>query len=484
MIYRTLIFAKLVQESALTTGGNQPHLMVDLPLARDGRGRPVIRGSTLAGCFIATARAIKPQLPASISRSRHQDEAGQQSLMPSAWRFAHAHIQANDESHTDAGNGAHPTVFLQHVAIDSRTLAAKDDHVFSLEAMPPGTCWSFELEISSSEEESSPSSLDSFNDLEALAAATLSVWKCKGGARLGRASGHGYGWCHLEDIVVVRLTNQQAHLWPDAFAAERSRQEWVTHFSAQGVSILTLDDLLREHADRLPYSTHYIAELSGTIEVGERKGGFGAGYGIDTLSIGGHAQLQLDAASLYDHINWPKEGVPTREEFQPDFMITALPDEDRCLRPFVPGASIRGVWRNHLERYWRAQGRAMETLEALFGSTEKAGCLRVADAVLKNNDWRVFWHQHVAIDELSGGAYGAAKFDRLSLASGCFHWRALIEAESEHEAQKQAEIISELIERLGEGHLPLGGGVWRGHGHVRWQLERSDIRPLFGKKHP
>lgn len=466
MNYRTLIFANLVQESALTTGGNQPHLMVDLPLARDGCGRPVIRGSTLAGCFIATARAIKPQLPISISRSRirHQDEAGQRTITPSAWRFSHAH----------ALDGARPTVLLQHVAIDSRTLAAKDDCVFNLEAMPPGTRWSFELEIISS-------TLDSFDELEALAAATLSVWERPGGARLGRGSGHGYGWCHLNNIVVVRLTDQQEQLWPDAFAPERTPDEWAQHFLAQGVRVYSLKDLLHEHKAQLPCSAHYVAELSGTIEVGERKEGFGRGYGIDTLSIGGHTQLQLDALGLYNHINWPEEGAPTREEFEPDFVITALQGEDGRMQPFVPGASIRGVWRSYLERYWRAQGRAMEMLDTLFGSTEKAGNLHVADAVLKDNDWRVFWHQHVAIDELSGGAYGATKFDRLSLASGCFHWRVLIEAKSEHEAQNQADIISELIKQLGDGHLPLGGGVWRGHGHVRWRLAPPNIRPLFGK---
>ncbi|MFN3884835.1 MAG: RAMP superfamily CRISPR-associated protein, partial [Rhodocyclaceae bacterium] len=178
--YRTLVFARIVQESALSIGGNHPHGLVDSPLARDGQGRPVIRGSTLAGCFIATARALAGRLPRAItSRGIQSQRAEQGGFIPSAWRFAHAHpLEAKA-----------PTTFFQHVSIDARTLAAKDDHLFNLEALPPGISWNFELEIV-------PTAGAEFADLEALAAATLARWQQPGGARLGRGSRHGYGWCH------------------------------------------------------------------------------------------------------------------------------------------------------------------------------------------------------------------------------------------------------------------------------------------------
>lgn len=458
--YRTLVFARLVQESALNVGGNQPHQLVDVPLARDGLGRPVLRGSTLAGCFIATAKALAGTLPAAITSggvsARHEDLP-----TPSAWRFAHAHLL----------DATPPTALCQHVSIDPRTLAAKDDHLFNLEALPPGTSWNFEMEIA-------PVDGVEFAELEALAAATLARWQQPGGARLGRGSRHGYGWCHLEDLAIVRLTASQARLWPDALAPARTATEWIEHFRAQQVEILGLADLLALHAARLPAQGRYVAELAGTLEVGERQDEFGKGYGLDTLSVGGHARLQLQAQEFFERIIRPPEIPFHADEFDPDFTITALPGPDGKLTPYVPGASLRGVWRAQLMRHYRAQGRDRVLLDTLFGSTERAGRLSVADATLADDDWRLLWQQHVAIDELSGGAYGSAKFDRLCLARGRFRWRATIDAASEEEAKALAALLCELLKRLGEGHLPLGGGIWRGHGHIAWKLDHCTIRPL------
>lgn len=460
--YRTLVFARIVQESALSIGGNQPHGLVDSPLARDGQGRPVIRGSTLAGCFIATARALAGQLPRAITSGGVQSQrAEQEGLIPSAWRFAHAHPLGTEPQ----------TAFFQHVSIDARTLAAKDDHLFNLEALPPGTCWNFELEIV-------PTAGAEFADLEALAAATLARWQQRGGARLGRGSRHGYGWCHLEDIAIVRLDTRHARLWPDAFAPARSSGEWVEHFRTQGVEVLDLPALLALQAERLPKVHRHVAELSGTLQVGVRQDEFGQGYGLDTLSIGGHARLQLQARDFFERVIRPPEIPFQADDFDPDFAITALPGPDGRLVPHVPGASIRGVWRAQLTRHWRAQGADLALLDTLFGNTEQAGCLSVADATLADDDWKLIWQQHVAIDELAGGAYGSCKFDRLCIARGRFRWRATIEADSAEEAQELAAPLRKLLQSLGDGHLPLGGGIWRGHGHIAWKLDAYTVRPL------
>lgn len=460
--YRTLVFARIVQESAFSIGGNQPHGLVDSPLARDGQGRPVIRGSTLAGCFIATARALAGQLPQAVTCGWLQSQrAEQEGLMPSAWRFAHAH-PLGDEPQTD---------FFQHVSIDARTLAAKDDHLFSLEALPPGTCWNLELEIV-------PTAGADFAELEALAAATLARWQQPGGARLGRGSRHGYGWCHLEDIAIIRLDARHARLWPDAFAPARSGSEWIEHFRAHDVEVLDLPALLSLHAERLPKANRHVAEISGTLLVGERQDEFGQGYGVDTLSIGGHARLKLQARDFFERVVRPPEIPFHPDDFDPDFTITAIPGPDGQLRPYVPGASIRGVWRAHLTRHWHAQRTDLVLLDTLFGNTEQAGRLSMADATLADDDWKLLWQQHVAIDELSGGAYGSSKFDRLCLARARFRWRASIEAESEQEAQALAEPLLKMLQALGEGHLPLGGGIWRGHGHIGWTLDAFTVRPL------
>lgn len=459
--YRTLVFARIVQESPLSVGGNRPHEMVDDPLARDGLGRPVIRGSTLAGCFIATARALAGKLPRAVTAGwAESPESATGRLIPSAWRFAHAHL---------LGDAPNP-VYLQHVGIDPRTLAAKDDHLFSREALPPGTNWNFELEIV-------PTAGADFAELEALAAATLSRWQQPGGARLGRGSRHGYGWCHLEDITIVRLTAQQARLWPNALAPARTGSEWVAYFRDNQVEVLDLPAWRAMHAERLPTTQRHVVALTGTLQVGERQDQFGAGYGLDTLSIGGHAGLQLQAQDFFERVIPPPE-IPFREEdFDPDFTITALPGPDGRLIPYVPGASIRGVWRAQFERHLRARGGDPAIIETLFGSTERAGSLSVADATLADDDWKLLWQQHVAIDELSGGAYGSSKFDRLCLARARFAWRATIEAETAQAAKQLAAPLVEMLTALGEGHLPLGGGIWRGHGHIRWQIEDLAVHP-------
>lgn len=461
--YRTLVFATLVQESALSVGGNRPHGLVDSPLARDGRGRPVLRGSTLAGCFIASARNIVGPLPPAITAG---DAAAQpsdkQALQSSAWRFAHAHPQTDNPS----------TDFYQHASIDARTLAAKDDHLFNLEALPGGTCWPFELEIV-------PTPGTDFATLEALAAATLAQWQQPGGARLGRGSQHGYGWCHLKDIVIVRLQAQHSSLWPDAFAEPRSASDWAEHFRQQGAEVMNLPTLLGLQDGPAPAPHRYTTTLTGLLHVGERPEGFGQGYGLDTLSVGGHARMQLQAQDFFKRAI-PPQGIPPfgSDNFDPDFVITAMRDTNGQLCPYVPGASLRGVWRAQLSRHLHAKGADMAVLNALFGSTERAGQLSVSDATLTDDDWKLLWQQHVAIDELSGGAYGSAKFDRLCIARARFRWQATIVADTAAEAEARAATLRQLLESLGRGHLPLGGGVWRGHGHIIWLLESCTTRAM------
>lgn len=448
--YRTLVFARIVQESALNVGGNRPHGLVDSPLARDGRGRPVIRGSTLAGCFIASARALSGKLPGSISSPTAQENE----LQPSVWRFAHAHPLGDEPS----------SGYYQHVSIDPRTQAAKDDHLFNLEAMPAGTTWSFELEIA-------PATDTDFDTLEALAAAVLEAWRQPGGARLGRGSRHGYGWCHLEQIAIIRLDSRHTRVWPDAFAPDRTPCAWVEYFRSRGAEILDLPDFIKQHDNPPPQSSHAVVQLCGMIEVGERTDDFGRGYGLDTLSIGGHSRMQLQAGEFFQRVIAPPNIPFSENDFDPDFVITAMPGISGALEPYVPGASIRGVWRSQLTRHYQAVGGEPDLIDALFGTTDRAGSLSVADATLADDDWRLLWQQHVAIDELTGGAFGSNKFDRLCIANARFRWRARVEAESQQEAERLAAPLRALLTSLGEGHLPLGGGIWRGHGHIRWTLD-------------
>lgn len=451
--YLTLVFAEIVQESPLSTGGNRPHELVDSPLALDGKNRPVLRGSSLAGCFISSARALLGQLPNSIT-----GEATSDSLTPSSWRFAHAHPARGNE----------PTNFYQHVSIDRRTQAAKDDALYNLEALPSGTRWPMCLEIL-------PGLADNMALHEAYAAAVLQQWSQSGGIRLGKGGGHGYGWCHLENITILRLSKEHALLWPNAWGHQRSPSEWVEDLKKAGVPSTTVSDLLQKHASLLPAQAGpYSIQLSGDIIIGERKDSFGQGYGVDSLSLGGHARLDLNAQSLHPKVIPPRNIPFPLDKFKPDFTINIdSPAPGAQPVPVVPGASIRGVWRNLLERRAKAGYIEQALVDALFGSTEKAGCLSVAPATLVDDQWRLFWQQHVAIDELTGGVYGSNKFDRMAIADARFRWRACVSADTQEQAEVFANLLGDLIVQQGDGHLPLGGGVWRGHGHVRWTLDST-----------
>lgn len=452
--YRTLIFAKLVQESALTVGGNRPHTIVDLPLARDGLGRPVLRGTTLAGCFIASARERFGALPKTITAPQPEKGGDSPELLPSAWRFAHAHLL------TEA-----PVAFFQHVSIDRRTGAAQDDHLFDLEAIPRGACWDFQLELVP------PHGLRDWPLIEGIAARVLEEWSQKSAIRLGHGSRHGYGWAHLEGVQVVRLADDHWSLWPNALASLTTGEEWLDYFRANGVTPLDLATFVAETPapEERPRAR---VVLTGTVEVGPRSDGFGAGYGVDTLSLGGHPRIDLQAPLLFKNLLKPPEIAIEEKTFDPDFTITLMPRVDGTVEPYLPGASIRGVWRSALERHLKATGGDFTVIETLFGTTDRAGALAVADGELEG-PYQVLWQQHVAIDELTGGAYGAAKFDRLSLIEARFRWRAVVTAEDTEKAQALATWIERLLTALGDGHLPLGGGVWRGHGHVRWQLDNA-----------
>lgn len=484
--YRTLVFAELVQESALNVGGNQPHRLVDSPLALDGQQRPVLRGSSLAGCFIHTARHINAgHLPRAITSDDSDDvRTGDEpvTLVASSWRFAHGHLVEQ----------AHTPIFLQHVSIDAQTQAAKDDALFSIEALPPGTRWHFELEITPPTNATPDTD---FAELERLALAVLQEWQQHGGIRLGRGGRHGYGWCHLEHIAVVRLHAPQ-HLtqWPNAWEAHQGRQ-WLTYFENKHIPSLSLQAFAQQQAPQsrtIPTPTaRHVLELLGRVKVGERQDQFGNTYGLDTLSIGGHARAQLQANELREHVIG--EGAENEADFDPDFVITTMLHTDRNnWQAYIPGASIRGVWRHHLQRHVNATRQHQpqqpfvdqEQIDTLFGTTEQAGCLSVADAYLVQDCTpKLFWQQHVAIDELSGGAYESAKFDRLCIASAEFEWRARIEADSEEHVKQLGRVLRKMLRELGKGQLPIGGGVWRGHGHVNWSLQLPCTLRLLGAIH-
>jgi hypothetical protein len=169
--YRTLFIGTLIQTTALSVGGRDlPGSITDAPLCRDGRNRFTLRGQTLAGALIATARRLGP-VPEYISG----EIAGFSNPPPppSRWRSFASHPTGEAQSE-----------IRQHVRIDPRTGAAEDNGLFNLETLPAGIEWPFLLEVDSQGDEGA--------NAEAIAWHALQEWQA-GRCYLGREVARGLG---------------------------------------------------------------------------------------------------------------------------------------------------------------------------------------------------------------------------------------------------------------------------------------------------
>lgn len=430
--YRTLFVGTLVQESFLSVGGtDDPDTTVDSPFCRDGLDRPTLRGTGLAGALIATLRRLRSTVPETISGS----EDGRQ---PSVWRFFNSHPLESSQS-----------AYRQHVAIDARTGAAASGALFNVETLPPGTRWPFLLEV------------DTKRDPHAAEQAreALRHWVA-GRCLLGREVARGLGWMRLDGLQEYRLTAEDCDGWPCAKEAHDYPGYIARCFSSLAESVPAADELLPGWL-----------EIIGSVSAGVHH----KGYGIDSLSIGGHASEELAAAwdQRFLALDGMKDPAAT---FDPDFAIVTFEQKDehqQTMRlPYIPGSSLRGPLRHALSRLLRARGEEdPQLVRSLFGTVEKSAKLLICDALPDDRPGtpaiQLAWMQHHAEDEFAGGAYSAAKFDRVAVMQGRFLWRMVVENASDDE---QAA-LRDLFDLARAGQLGIGGGQWRGHGWLDWQID-------------
>ena len=442
--YRTLFMGTLVQESFLSVGGvDDPDTTVDSPFCRDGRNRPTLRGTGLAGALIATLRRHLGQpVPKTISGS----EDGRQ---PSVWRLFSSHPLES----------AKPA-YRQHVAIDARTGAAATGALFNVETLPPGTRWPFLLEV------------DTARDAPAAnhAREALRHWAA-GRCLLGREVARGLGWMHLDDLYEYPLTDEQSDAWPCAKAAGDYPGYIKKSFSSLAKPVPATRDALNGWL-----------EITGSVSAGAHH----EGYGIDSLSIGGHASEELAAA--WDDRFLATDGMSNpKAAFDPDFAIVTFEQKggNQSVRrlPYIPGSSLRGPLRHALARLLRARGEAdpPARVESLFGSDRRnakllrSAKLLICDALPDDSPdappLQLAWMQHHAEDEFAGGAYESAKFDRVAVMQGRFLWKMIVE--DTDEAEQAA--LRELFALTQAGQIGIGGGQWRGHGWLHWQI--NDFTP-------
>ena len=444
--YRTLFVGTLVQESFLSVGGrDDPNSSIDSPFCLDGQDRPTLRGSGLAGALIATLRRIQA-VPLTISGAQSERQ-------PSVWRCFNSHPLAIPRA-----------VVRQHVAIDARTGAAATGMLFDVETLPPETRWPFLLEVDTSRDP----------DAAKLARQVLGQWAA-GRCLLGREVARGLGWMRLRDCKEYVLTTDHLERWPCAPAGDDYPGYIAAEFPESARPLETAAEPLSGWC-----------EITGTLTAGEYRptwhGDRESGWGLDSLSIGGHASDELQA-NWSDRFLAP-DGLPDpAKDFDPDSNVVTYPAWGNERLPYIPGSSLRGPLRHALARLLRAGGHVDDDtwpplVRALFGTTENSGKLLIRDAFPDpNSELRLAWFQHHAEDEFTAGTYESSKFDRVAVMQGCFRWRMVLEEtnqETAEERQAHRQALRDLL-TLGEnGQIGIGGGQWRGHGWLRWQVDRFD----------
>lgn len=515
-LYRTLIQGKLIQHSALSVGGAADIETGTDSCFRDGQGRLTIRGTSLAGALVETAARLFPALVDEQNRLLKEQVTGKRRGLPksktrgddgnflqSVWRFRNSHPTMAKP----------PTEWRQGVGIRQATgtTAAEKQALFDFEVVPVGTSWDFFLEI------------DTFRgtESEALAVLALEEWRAQRGW-LGRSAARGTGWIELNIETVLRLPQAAKFLeaWPDN---SRPLSEVINELTQKEQTICKWEALVeasRAFAHRVwkGGQWHYL-DIPIRLAPGEES------FGWNVLQVAGHPALgkTIGELPLSRPLSVPPTGNAWREVDSntykhPDSPFIHTTPSGGTAQPFLPGGGLRGPLRHTASRLardvqmevtlgdgstkktppflvrdpnWKddplasqlgpsqIRGKSRDEVAALadeltqyFGSEELAGRVLVSDAQLVDGkEFKLAQTEHHAEDEFTAGVYGSSKFDRQVLLSGPMTFRVLLEAPTLTELKKIAGRVLPALELARLGHVPIGGGKWRGAGWTPWQIE-------------
>lgn len=487
--YRTIFVGELVQTTGLSTGGRDGDLYADAIMARDGLDRPILRGTGLAGALLAVLDDFDVDIPDEISR-RVPEGPREEGTAESLWLVHHAHLINESTS----------TMVRPNVAIHPWTGAAADGLYFSTEILPRGTRWRLIIETDDWRD-SNFAGQKSANRLLALA---LREWT-RGCCWLGRSPARGLGWARLEYLRAFSLDPQAAFFWPNAMGDPIGNIQVLEEKAEDAQSgVMRHADVLELLDGRYPepIRRHQWHFYRGCIRIGEREDG----YGLDTLSTLARdfpadqekwAHWRQDSATVNGQ-QVPPDGGEIDLDSAPAWTLS--PEGD--LHFMVPGSAIRGALRAAISAHWRRAGNSVwapnglepepvradaDPLLPLFGSINHDSDLLISDAYPAEDRPapQLYVQELHAEDEFTQGPYGSSKFNRPCLVSGEFEFELAIREEVEEDAGGRhsdspgiAEQVIATVNELGKaGMLPLGGGVWRGHGWVRLELKDVDATP-------
>lgn len=429
-----------------------------LVVARDGQGRPVLRGSALAGALRhAWSRAAPRQADATERWFGHAAKGEQGVDRPSPLRVA--------DTPLDAGRAqAEPR---HHNALDRHTGAVRPEGLFTLEALPPGTTARAVLDLDVDGEQ---------DDAQALAFLREVAGLFESGLALGGHSARGVGRARVRAPLRLHTFDLTTL---DGLAA------W-------------LDESWRSRDPRP-------APQAGTTQ----EPGTSAFTAIAPQQV---LQVDFTLAVPRGQDVCIGEGQANDHDIEPQRVVCA----DGVTRWRLPGSSLRGVLRAWVTRLAARQGQqvadsarafqdrghpatgdelgwgfhdktqrravqaallaAPDSLPAqvpcpvmrLFGSLYAAGRVYISDALSSDalDDRAAQSRRHVAVDRITGGASEGFLFDHQALLRAEFAVRLSVHAPTSDEARWLAQSLRAIdygLIRLGSsksaGRLALQGPV-------------------------
>jgi CRISPR/Cas system CSM-associated protein Csm3 (group 7 of RAMP superfamily) len=435
------ISGKLVADIPLSVGGLGEGEMVDVELARDGRGRYYIPGSSLAGPMRSwielnltccdgkgNGEAIANKLFGYMKKDKEKGDEGDEEGYAS-YLFIEDSVLESGKKNRERRHG---------IKIDEESGTAKDKFLYTRALLPKGA--SFRLEMELDVEKGQRTAVEALK----LLLETLQ----KGKIRFGACKTRGFGAMKLKELDVNYYD----------FSTENMFDCWL-------------------------------------------EGKASSKRGLDALGNTENVFIIKDGREYYEiEIPWqPVSRIMVksgRDGIETD-MLPLVSSVGEGVVPVIPGSSIKGVLRSQACRILRTvfDGDTDETkkiVNDLFGDTEQSGRIFVNDVYStpkdppSAEDWLsenidamdgITKHEdHVAIDRFTGGASDGALYSARPVKG--IRWdpiRIAVDFSTRSQAAENLLVKLALIELvvrdMERGLVPLGFGTNRGMGEIEIEKE-------------
>lgn len=449
-------------------------------------GLPYVPGTSLAGVLrSALRRRVGHDADVLLwGDVQHPGEGGlaEPGAMPS--------LVVADDAHLLNGAGANGGYRSRtRVALDRTADAAHSHLLHSSDYVPVGSAFACRLELhldplAAPREPEVPASGSVSHVLspERLLA-TLLDELLEVGFRLGRGTGAGQGDMSLRqeslDMRIIDLSHPEVlAAWlvapdRDALGDALDARAWVASNKLALVAGEVTEPLLAYGGVRFRMK---LVPSAPFLVANERDGG-GPAWAADLAEAGSLSSDEPDVRPT--DILDPLGGEQRTSISEPGGK------RETPRRDGVPGSSLRGALRSRAERIVRtlwpeidlwepvdarrsdvegAGGDPGDPASRLFGSTARAGLVRVLDAPADGSHRQRF--DFVAIDRLTGGAADKLKFDAEAVVGGTLD----VTVEMRGDDGPSLGLLTLVLCDLATGDLPVGSRRYRGFGsfEARW----------------